>query len=139
MSCAPKVILNWDLYWIEWFYGYSFFLMQFLYEFWLYHSCAHSLHDMALYKVLPFSGGFWVFLTTFGLQPYRMFQIKFVSNLIFIWNSALFSFLIELIDNVLFLFTPDPDFPRRKYWESYVSQTHVGMVLPEVLRNRCLW
>jgi hypothetical protein len=91
MSFDPKTILNVALYWLEWFYGYSLFL---LFVFWLYHSCIHSL---VMYKLLTISWEIRVFLITLGLQPYihKEFDSScFLNEIIY---KVLFSFLTTFL------------------------------------------
>jgi hypothetical protein len=66
---SPKIILNLRLPEMERFRRYSPFLIQFSFEFELFHFCILLLVGMVPYKVLIVSGEFRVYLITLGLQP----------------------------------------------------------------------
>jgi hypothetical protein len=132
MSFAPKSILNWAFDWMEWFYRFSLFLIQFLFcrfRFWLYHSCIHSLQDMVLYKVLIISGESRVFLITLGLQPYIHKEFNFRSCFLFDWTY--------LQCCPVFVFVFDTNLLWRQYCGSYLCQIQVGMVLYAALYDWC--
>jgi hypothetical protein len=67
---ASKVVLTQRLPEMDIFGVCLPFLIQFLFEFGLFHSCISVLLDMVQYKVLTASGEFQVFPITLGLQPY---------------------------------------------------------------------
>jgi hypothetical protein len=109
---------------MEWFYGYSLFLIQFLFELWLYNSCTYSLQDMVLYKALIISREFRMFQITLGLQPYNHKKFDYCYCFIFSGLTFIISFLFSLFD---------PSFLWKQNCVSYPCQIQVGMVLPTLL------
>jgi hypothetical protein len=102
--------------WIEEFYGYLLFLIPFLSDLWLYHSCTHLLRKMMIYKKMIISGesrlslitlGFYFFpcgiwlLISFWLEVNLfsvMDSILIFSNYRTLWNIALKSTSCVLCD-----------------------------------------